>query len=426
MRETNYFSSLSKKWWFSYLFLVLISTIGYQWLNSSGTYTFQAEFDVVSPSQVRSVNTNPYHSPVNPFKLSGTYTHASLKKVAARLTLHDLTSETPFRATNGTFRYGDLLKVRKEITEYLNSSEQTVLVESRAMKMFMADLGYDIPAIKEKLTVNWHEELGKVSISFTSENPFLSAFVVNDLGREFARMDRQLRLTHSNTAVELFAASSQRVQARWASELPEAASTSEIDGKQYWLSAHFPSVDFWLKEGETLPPSILDKIRYLESEQEKNLRERLRTVSTIRDWVARIEKSDRRSGLNKAHNLRQQVLMYRMKLEYLNRQIYRIDQQLRHHYDRLPTNIKNDDWILIDEEASTNYITKNYVRELTTTVAIVSKLNQGNIRFKVVPEANQMSKTPNFLVYFWMMILSVGGFWIIEIIYEKLRLDEKS
>ena len=194
-------SSLSKKQWYSYLVVLFIAVGGIQWLNSSGMYTFQADFEVISletkietslPPQLTDPN-------INPFKLQTTYIHIALQRVAARLALHDLTSSEPFREFSKT--YSDKLKAeaKVDISSFLDSPDKSPLGTSKYAYPVMDDLGYEPKKLKDKLFVKWQAESNKITVSFTSENPFLSAFVVNDLNRELSQLDRQMRQTYTES-----------------------------------------------------------------------------------------------------------------------------------------------------------------------------------------------------------------------------------
>ncbi|MCB0841116.1 MAG: hypothetical protein KDD99_30815, partial [Bacteroidetes bacterium] len=368
---------------------------------------------------------NPYNNPVNPFKLSKTYIHIALQRVAARLTLHDLTSETPFRICDENFNFYDLNKGREEIISFLNEDGKMMLGESRISGSLMANLGYSPVELKKKLTIDWSASNGKVSISFDSENPFLSAFVVNDLGRELARIDRQLRQTKLKTTVDLFVANSHRLESRWKEELPQAASIHQIEGKNYWLSSHFPSVDFWLKKGETLPPFMINDIRQLENRQEEYLLERLKIVYKVRTMMGELKNPYWKYEGQRKSILSYNVGIYKARFEFINHQIQQIDQQLQSYYDQLPEEMKNEDWIMIDEEASTNYITKNYFLDLHTTVKSVTELHQDGVQFSIIADSSRLSKMPNLLIYFWLMVGSVLTLFTLEIIYDKFGLNEK-
>ena len=117
--------------------------------------------------------------------------------------------------------------------------------------------------------------------------------------------------------------------------------------------------------------------------------------------------------------------VYKARFEFINHQIQQIDQQLQGYYDQLPEEMKNEDWIMIDEEASTNYITKNYFLDLHTTVKSVTELHQDGVQFSIIADSSRLSKMPNLLIYFWLMVGSVLALFTLEIIYDKFGLNEK-
>ncbi len=131
-----------------------------------------------------------------------------------QLMIHDLTDAKPFRTLSKSTG-------KKEVD--MDSSQVNSLVllfKSKLEKMEMLSSFDD----KEKELINWMERYGYngwmlkkdlnikrtgstdfVEVSFVSESPQLSAFVVNKLSEEFIRFDSSLKSNNSSESVKFFA-----------------------------------------------------------------------------------------------------------------------------------------------------------------------------------------------------------------------------
>jgi len=130
-----------------------------------------------------------------------------------QLMIHDLTDAKPFRTLSKSGRENNEI-------EPSQVSSMVLLFKSKLEKMEMLSSFDD----KEKELINWMERLGYngwmlkkdlnikrtgstdfVEVSFVSENPQLSAFVVNKLSEEFIRFDSSLKSNNSSESVKFFA-----------------------------------------------------------------------------------------------------------------------------------------------------------------------------------------------------------------------------
>jgi len=114
----------------------------------------------------------------------------TLTMVSYALLLHDLESPAPFRTLTGSekkqmaFAMADLSKIRQILRDKLNSLKILSANDFRE-KMVWEILnlyGYNEESIQKKLFVDRIPKTDYINVSFRSENPELSAFVVNQIG----------------------------------------------------------------------------------------------------------------------------------------------------------------------------------------------------------------------------------------------------
>jgi polysaccharide biosynthesis transport protein len=115
-----------------------------------------------------------------------------LTLVSYNILLHDLQSEQPFsrmtdaRLDSNKLNRKDLIA---QTSAWLDSMKllSSAQPEEKKVLGFMGLLGYNIESISKGLTVNRFQKSDYINIEYKSSNPYLSAFVVNTLCREFKR-----------------------------------------------------------------------------------------------------------------------------------------------------------------------------------------------------------------------------------------------
>ncbi len=111
-------------------------------------------------------------------------------QVSYLLILHDLTSDVPFRPQSKVMR--DLNpSARKHAIEVYTRLYQTQKPlqlfdpDQNGLNTVIASMGYDAGSIDAKMSAFRSESSDFINVSFDSENPRLSAFVVNSIIKEF-------------------------------------------------------------------------------------------------------------------------------------------------------------------------------------------------------------------------------------------------
>lgn len=110
--------------------------------------------------------------------------------VSYQLILHDLTSPTPFRHLNHQFKNLSQPAINHAILvfrEKLKNQEPLSLYnkDENGLNQLLISMHYDERSLRKNLDIERDLESDFITVSFTSDNPQLSAFVVNTLCKEF-------------------------------------------------------------------------------------------------------------------------------------------------------------------------------------------------------------------------------------------------
>lgn len=114
----------------------------------------------------------------------------TLDQVSYQLILHDLTSDKPFREPSKQLSTLDKDGRQKAIADFQQHyKEQSELFQDnptqKALYKLLKSMRYDDGSINDKLTIYREGSSDYISIEFQSENPELSAYVVNTITSEF-------------------------------------------------------------------------------------------------------------------------------------------------------------------------------------------------------------------------------------------------
>ncbi|HEY5745985.1 MAG TPA: Wzz/FepE/Etk N-terminal domain-containing protein [Chryseolinea sp.] len=157
----------------------------------------------------------------NPYEMQITFTNlieqiksrVVLSQVSYRLLLRDLEGkEMPFRKPSQSkmeeLANVDINSHKAEFEKILNEKleSQTLLdltdPKQKLVKKVMDVYGYNYEALNEELAINRINISDYIEISYSSESPYLSAYVVNTLCSEFIRYYTNIKLSRSNVSLE--------------------------------------------------------------------------------------------------------------------------------------------------------------------------------------------------------------------------------
>ena len=213
---------------------------------------------------------------------------------------------------------------------------------------------------------------------------------------------------------------------RWQKDLDTNDLTHEVEGKRYWLSGHFPRSRFWLKHKESVSSKRLIQVKKLELYQEALMRDRLDILEKGSQWVEIFKSKSSNYSEAEYRALEVAINIQKRRLTKINKEIARKDVRLQEIYDALPEKTKNENWILINEDASTIYVTENYFQELKKMNRTLYEVNKLPARFTMDPFSNTIRKTPDLLIYFWLSLITVFSLMGIEVVFDKFGLNERS
>jgi succinoglycan biosynthesis transport protein ExoP len=133
-----------------------------------------------------------------------------LNLLAYKLVLHDLESASPFRKLSESTKNDPVYKaVNKEQAKKVFAERSVSMKlltsykpEEKKLLEFMALYAYDYKSIIKKLNVYRLQKTDYIQIDFISENPELSAFVVNTLYEEFLRYYKKIRSTTTKESID--------------------------------------------------------------------------------------------------------------------------------------------------------------------------------------------------------------------------------
>ncbi len=113
-----------------------------------------------------------------------------IDQVSYQLIIHDLSSDSPFRHLNHQFKNLTPGAIQHALVVYrakLQTSEPLSLYnkDENGLNELLISMHYDERSLRKDLDIERDGESDFISVTFTSENPYLSAFVVNSLCKEF-------------------------------------------------------------------------------------------------------------------------------------------------------------------------------------------------------------------------------------------------
>jgi len=172
---------------------------------------FSTGFTVNDEVKVNNENVDIYAADVKFNNVFVTVTSPSVVSLLSyQLILHDLQSQTPFRRLTPQQLQSPLFKMtdpsvavlifqkKLESMSVLNSIQP----DEKALLEYLSFYGYDYNSLLNELTVNRLQRTDYVEIGCMTENPELSAFIVNELFPQFLRYYKGVRSSKSAESVD--------------------------------------------------------------------------------------------------------------------------------------------------------------------------------------------------------------------------------
>jgi succinoglycan biosynthesis transport protein ExoP len=185
--------------------------------NQPDSYLSESEIATGIVDQTRSINsdgTAPQESVVAQ-EFNNLITMLRSKKVLNQLSyqlmIHDLTNrDAPYRKPSKllTLLNTDARDHAIKVYSQMYSSMQALSLfnqDQNGLNSLMASMGYDDQSLLKKLSIYRDNNSDYIYISFESENPELSAYVVNTLSQEFIKYYTFLVKTNQRRSVAFYA-----------------------------------------------------------------------------------------------------------------------------------------------------------------------------------------------------------------------------
>jgi uncharacterized protein involved in exopolysaccharide biosynthesis/Mrp family chromosome partitioning ATPase len=210
---------LKKKWWIIISTVVALALSFVFTMDRAKLYMSNARmstgFTINDEVKLRDENVNLFEADVKFSNVIETITSPTvISLLSYQLLIHDLTNPKPFRF---------LSEKERKAPEYLQFNRITGLQlarhkldslqmltsyqpDERKLLEYMKLCKYDYESIRKRLNVGRLQRTDYIDISFGSENPELSAFVVNTLYNEFIRYYRSMRSERSVENIGTFEA----------------------------------------------------------------------------------------------------------------------------------------------------------------------------------------------------------------------------
>lgn len=233
--------------------------------------------------------------------------------VSYNLVLHDLKDESPFRiakTSEGNQLVLDEASRSEAIDIYQKKLDAFELLssfspEEKELLGLLKNYGYYFEYIKKELTIRRVGFTDFLSVEFSSENPKLSAFVVNTLIDEIIRYEKGLRSDRSSESLEFFASLVEKKK-------------EELDNKTTELNSFKErnNVIDYKSESE----NRLSQITYYELKRDEEFKAIQGLKLSIVSFEDKLSRANSMTG-NTANSKNQKVLELRKKINDLN-QIY--------------------------------------------------------------------------------------------------------
>lgn len=209
-----FYQALAKRKWLVLLLTIFSAGIGFTYsILKKKSYVSTAQYSTGLTMQSKALQEdfNIFEIDVKFNNILETFKSPNvIGLLSYRILMHDLTAEKPFKVlTEKEKEEVQALGINKEkaLKILRNKIDSVSLLstanpdENKLIEM-LEIYGYDYESIVEKLSINRLARTDYIDIVYRSENPVLSATVVNAIGPEFIRFYNSLSNVRSNESME--------------------------------------------------------------------------------------------------------------------------------------------------------------------------------------------------------------------------------
>lgn len=181
-------------------------------------------FAVPDEIKVNESNYNIYDADVKFNNAINTWNSPTvISLLAYELILHDMTSHTPFRPLTAEQKQSEFYKsinpteAQRVFTDKLET--MTVLTsykpDERDLLEYMALYGYTYKYLSQEILIYQVQRTDYIEVDCKTENPDLSAFIVNNLFEVFIRYYRNIRSTKSQESIDTLQSIMEKKKQEW-------------------------------------------------------------------------------------------------------------------------------------------------------------------------------------------------------------------
>lgn len=301
MEPTGFFALIKRSKWVLLIIPVIGAVVTYFLVRKlPDTYksTAQISTGTVDRSQQSVISQLTAESQISQ-EFSNMMTVMQMKKVvnqvSYKLILHDLQNPVPFRKPSKIFKNLNASARKHAIEVYtrLYNTHQSLSLWDRdqnGLNMVLGSMGYDAAAINSKITAYRSESSDFITVEYESDNPMLSAFVVNTLISEFIEFYTEQNKENLAKTVAFLDTAVQRKKA-----ILDAANTKL---QNYKIENHILNLSEQAK-------SLYTQISDFESKKQQTEKDIVAYTGTIKNIDKKFDPNDRRyfeSSLTKINN----------------------------------------------------------------------------------------------------------------------------
>ncbi|QJD94560.1 lipopolysaccharide biosynthesis protein [Mucilaginibacter robiniae] len=312
-----------------------------------------------------------------------------LDQVSYQLMIHDLTSATPFRKPSKLMEQlnSNAKKHAVEVyTSYYNKRQSLSLFNSdqKGLYELIKSMKYDDESVLQKLLIYRADNSDFIDLQYDSENPNLSALLINDLCKEFIQYYTLLVKDNQHKAVtfygDLMKAKEDSLNVRM-----NRLKTYKIQNRVLNLN----------EQARALYGQIAD----FETRAEEAQKNTISTLAAIRDIDKQFDPADRKYVESSMIKLSQQVLNTRFQLQRLNSEYVQssFNPAIKRQLDSLNSVLTGQIYQNSDTYTVNPLSSKQHLIEQKLALQIQYDLSQNSVK-SIQNELNRLNVRLNTLV----------------------------
>ncbi|MEZ4827861.1 MAG: hypothetical protein R3C61_16480 [Bacteroidia bacterium] len=379
---------------------------GWVMVRSTDSFTYQTQVSIRPDSltvflpELPEPFRNTFQLPVQ--SLEKTLIYKALRNTGIRLAVHDLTARESFRPLPAHMASAEKIRIRAILAQYLEEGDTGLLADIQTQE-FLLKMGYDTHSLKPHLKLKWENNGQTGILAFSSEHRLLSAFVINDLCREIARVDRDLLLANAQNEMGVIQQQLNVIADTWNPEFEEERFAMKVDGHKYWLHPHYPLLKvFNITENAQTRP-VIQQIKALEISREVKLKEGYGLISESQNILKFLKKERDTYPAENYQTMARTIDMMTERLRQLGEEISTIDSQLEEKHQAIAPWYGDKTWVIIPRK-HIETDSKEFAEALHSANDMVNLIFHTLPRLQQNTDQNNIRRIPNMLNLLWLTL----------------------